>query len=136
MTLKSWCWQYSNSGADIECVVEPIAVADGRSNKRRKVSATTNTAAHIPCAVAYKVSSSIARYNLPVKWIYGRDCIAEFIDTMKEIRHWADPILSPQAKMNPITPSQRKILNEQTDCHICKKKMTGKKDLDHDHQTG
>lgn len=129
--MKKVC---SSSAADIETVVEPIP--DERSNKRRRVTATRKTARHIPCAVAYKVTSSIPKFNMPVKWIYGRDCIAEFIESMKELRRYAEPILRPKAKMYLLSPEERKKIEERRDCHICGKVMEGKKDLDHDHQTG
>ena len=119
-------------------MVRPIAANVNRSGKKRKVAGTRKVAAHVPCAVAYKVTSSIPRYNLPVKWIYGENCIAEFIDTMKEVRRWAEPVLSPKAKMHLLTPAERKVIEERKDCHICGKEMEPgeKKDLDHDHQTG
>ena len=123
------------SAADFECIVEPIAVETHGKHKRRKVT-TVRKAAHVPCAVAYKVSSKFSEYDMPVQWIYGRECVSEFVEVMKEIHKMATPILSPKAPMHPMCPAQRKSLEEKKTCYLCGEWMFGRKDLDHCHQTG
>ena len=73
---------------------------------------------------------------MPVKWIYWRDRIAEFIESIIELRRYAKPII---LDISRDAPSQGKKIEEKRDCHICRKDMGrggGEKDLDHDHQTG
>ena len=91
------------SAADFECIVEPIAVETHGKHKRRKVT-TVRKAAHVPCAVAYKVSSKFSEYDMPVQWIYGRECVSEFVEVMKEIHKMANPILSPKLPCIPCAP--------------------------------
>ena len=126
----------NSSAADIECILTPLAVDSPGKSKRRKVSSTVKKAAHVPCAVSYKVSSTIAEYDMPVQWIYGRECIPEFVDVLKEIHRMANPILNPKAPMNPMRPAEKKSFGEKTNCYLCGQWMLGKKDLDHDRLTG
>ena len=133
--LQFWLIVCIFSVADFECVILPVAVPAG-NGKRRKVASTTVLSSHAPCAVAYKVSSSVPEYDQPVQWIYGRNCAAEFVENMKNLHKRAEPILHPKAKMHPMCPAQRASLDAKRTCYLCKKWLIGKRDIDHDHLTG
>ena len=117
-------------------MIEPLVEESCGKRKRRKVVSTVKKAAHHPCAIAYKVSSVESEYDMPVQWIYGRECVKDFVAVMKEIHEQAAPILSPNTPPHPMCAAQRKSLKEKQTCYLCGDWMLGKKDLDHDHRTG
>ena len=129
--------------ADIECAIEKTCESEEPPSKKARKSGkgekkTAREAEHKPYVLAYKVNSHILKYDRPVKCIYGKDCVEEFVKELDLVYEELKDVLTKNT--SPVMPDADTLakMKAVSNCCICEEPMAldEKKDLDHDHQTG
>lgn len=115
--------------ADLECILENTSAEEKVKNKHHH---------HRVFSVGYYVSCSYDKSLSKYHGYRGKDCIAWFVNQLKELALRVEKILLANVPMKELTPEELKIFQENKECHICEKPFV-KDDLrvrDHCHLTG
>ena len=120
--------------ADLESVLKPITTVLPDSTH----SSTTPIAKHIPCAAAYKVVSTDARFHQQVRVFKGDNCVEHFIDALQHDARKITKILDVNVPHNIPNEERLRMIAETDECYLCKKPKTDEDPfvLDHSHTDG
>ena len=99
-------------------------------------SSTVKTSEHVPCSIAYKLSSHLPGYDEQVACHFGPDCIEKFLDDLEDIHKRLEPVLNMNHPMEKIDDETRQRLAAAPNCSICSRPLGKTKHLDHCHYTG
>lgn len=124
--------------ADIEAILQPINSPNGveRKNSQQPAGAYQK---HIPHSIAFYFCSTYPNLLQSFYRSYhGSDCMAWFVQELKEIGKNVFPILTGNKPMEFLSAEQRNNFGNANVCHICEKKIDDDdiKCADHSHITG
>lgn len=123
--------------ADFESVLRPVQSCEnepGRSNSSKK---TLHVASSYGYLVKYAHDSSKDYLEVYRQEEDGENCTKRFVNSLyTKLKSMYEDLVLNNVHPMIFTRADRTLFNQQSHCHICKKRIIGKKVRDHCHRTG
>jgi hypothetical protein len=106
--------------ADCESILEPEQNADERMDNESEEAHQFAINKHVPCSVGMKLVCTLDDTRTRSTVIhFGKDCIAAFLDTLKEYEKLVASWYDNPVPMTQLTPAETDAFNTSSQCVLC-----------------
>lgn len=121
--------------ADFESVLIPIQSCENSPESSSRKS--QHVASSYAFLIKYEHDSSQDYFETYRQEEAGESCTSRFVNSLySKLKSMYENLVLNNVKPMIFTAADKRLFDQQTHCHICKRPIRGKKVRDHDHQTG